>query len=208
MPGVSNLDLVVLVPDKQMEATLRSLLQRHASLRVRPFSFEILVHPRRDPGCRSESPALLSIYASRAKFALVLFDREGCGEEQLPREMLESSVEAVLAAAGWSGRSSVVVISPELEAWVWSDSPVVDQAVGWTGLSPSLRQWLISQGFVVASESKPSKPKEALEAALKKSRKRRSASIYGELAARVSLGRCTDPAFQKLKTTLLQWFAA
>lgn len=208
MPGGPQIDLVVLVPDKQMEATLRSLLHRHASLQVKPFSFEILVHPRRDPGCRGESAALLSVYASRAKYALVLFDREGCGEEQLPRETLESNVEAALAASGWTGRSSVVVISPELEAWVWSDSPVVDQTVGWAGLAPSLRQWLVEQQLVVANDSKPSKPKEAFEAALKKVRKRRSASIYGELAAKVGLGRCTDPAFQKLKNILLGWFAA
>lgn len=206
MAAGPQIDLVVLVPDKQMEAAVRSILRRHASLRIRPLSFELLVHPRRDPGCRTESAPLLSIFLSRVRFAMVLFDREGCGEEQTSREALEINVESTLAASGWQGRSTVVVIDPELESWVWSDSPVVDQVIGWAGADPPLRRWLHEQGFLSAGQAKPTRPKDSLEAAMKLKRKRRSSSIYQELAAKVSLSRCTDPAFQKLKAMLAAWF--
>lgn len=206
MSAGPQIDLVALVPDKQMEAAVRSLFQRHASLRIRPVTFELLVHPRRDPGCRSESVPLLSIYLSKSRYAIVLFDREGCGEEHLSREVLESQAEAAMEVSGWGGRSSAIVIDPELESWVWSDSPVVDQVVGWSGASPPLRTWLGDQGYISAGQSKPSRPKEALEAAMKQRRKRRSASIYRELAEKVSLVRCSDPAFQKLKLVLTNWF--
>lgn len=208
MPDIPQIDLVVLVPDKQMEATLRSILQRTTSLQIRPLTFEILVHPRRDPGCRVESAALLSVYLSRARFALVLFDREGCGEESITREGLESNVDTRLAAAGWMGRSAVIVLDPELEAWVWSDSPVVDQVIGWAGATPPLRQWLETEGFIAARGSKPSRPKEAFDLALKRARKRRSASIFSELAEKVGLNRCIDPSFLRLKAVLQQWFVA
>ncbi len=201
-----RLDLVVLVPDKQMEATLRALLLRPKSLAIRQLRFEILVHPRRDPGCRGESAPLLSIYQSFTKFALVLFDREGCGEDHLSRESLEAKVGAELAASGWSNRAAVIVIDPELESWVWSDSPVVDEVIGWSGNKPSLREWLVDRGHLVKGEVKPARPKESLEAAIRQSRKRLSASLFAELAKRVGLSRCSDSAFQKFKVTLATWF--
>lgn len=206
MPGGMQIDLVVLVPDKQMEAALKALLQRPEALKIRGIDFEIVVHPRRDPGCRGESSGLLSVFASRASFCLVVFDHEGCGEHQSTREELEDKVESSLAANGWDGRCAVVVISPELEAWVWSDSPVVDQALGWSGVTPSLRDWLRAKGYLQPDESKPVDPKRTLEAALRQVRKRRSSSIYGELATRVSVSRCADPSFEKLKAILVQWF--
>lgn len=46
----------------------------------------------------------------------------------------------------------------------------------------------------------------ALESAPRESRRRRSARIFGEIAARASLHRCTDPAFRKLTATLQDWF--
>jgi hypothetical protein len=146
------------------------------------------------------------MYQSRAQYALVVFDREGCGAESLSRESLESHVEAVLHESGWASRCSAVVIDPELEAWVWSDSPAVDQTLGWTGSTPPLRQWLVQKGFVDQEPLKPLRPKEALIAALRFRRKRQSASLFAELASKVGLSRCTDPAFLKLKYTLRNWF--
>ncbi len=51
-------------------------------------------------------------------------------------------------------------------------------------------------------------PKGSMEAVLRAVRRPRSSSIYNELAAQVSLRRCVDPAFNKLKTTLQDWFPA
>lgn len=99
-----------------------------------------------------------------------------------------------------------IVIDPELEAWLWSDSPEVDNALGWKGKSPSLRTWLKEKEFFKGDSLKPSPPKNAAEEALKKVFKPRSASIYYQAAKSVSLKRCEDPAFLKLKEKLTQWF--
>ncbi|HEY4589423.1 MAG TPA: hypothetical protein VII86_09345, partial [Thermoanaerobaculia bacterium] len=99
-----------------------------------------------------------------------------------------------------------VVISPELESWVWSDSPHVERALGWDRGPAPLRSWLQEKGLLEAGAAKPAQPKEAVELALKTVRTPRSSSIYLELARSVSTDRCTDPAFLKLKRCLREWF--
>jgi hypothetical protein len=136
----------------------------------------------------------------------VIFDREGCGNERESREKLEVEVEDRLRQNGWNDRARAVVIDPELESWVWSDSPEVEAALGWRGRSPELRSWLIGSGFLHEGATKPERPKEAVEAALRVVRKPRSSAIYQELAGSVSLRRCSDAAFAKLRLTLQEWF--
>ncbi|MFB3133348.1 MAG: hypothetical protein ACE10K_12585, partial [Rhodothermales bacterium] len=53
---------------------------------------------------------------------------------------------------------------------------------------------------------KPQRPKEAVEAVLRATDTPRSSSLYRQLAQKVSLNRCDDPAFLKLKSTLQEWF--
>jgi hypothetical protein len=95
-----------------------------------------------------------------------------------------------------------------LEVWVWSDSSHVDTYLGWREQQPKLRDWLQQSGWLAAGQSKPARPKEAVEAALRKCRKPRSSAIYFELARHVSFQRCADPAFHKLLATLRSWFPA
>ena len=44
-------DLILLVADKNMEASLKGLLTRFRSLKLRQVTFDLYVHPERDPGC-------------------------------------------------------------------------------------------------------------------------------------------------------------
>ena len=57
---------------------------------------------------------------------------------------------------------------------------------------------------------KPNDPKAAMIQALKgassATRRRRSARIFGEIAANTPLDGCEDPAFKKLTATLREWF--
>lgn len=204
------LDLVCLVADTNMQHTLRELLGRSRSLGIRPIRYEIVKHPEHDPGCRRRPYELLRLFQKKAAHALVLFDREGCGREEALREELEGEVERLLADHGWKDRCAAVVFDPELEIWMWSDSPQVDVVLGWTDRSPDLRAWLEEQGFLSSGSFKPSRPKEAVEAVLRLTGRatgtRRSSALYAELAARVGLTRCTDPAFAKLRSMLLEWF--
>lgn len=127
-------DVVVLVPDKNTEYTVRGLLDRHQSLRIRPLSRDVFVHPHRDPGCLNEAHDFLRPFAAEYHHALVMFDHEGCGQEMEVPDSLAEQVRELLRRNGWMDRADVVVLAPELEAWVWSSSPHVadhPQAVIW-----------------------------------------------------------------------------
>jgi len=200
-------DLVVLVADKQMESALQGILNRHLALGTAPVSFDIYIHPHRDPGCFNAGHDFLRPFVRDFNYALIVFDHQGSGQEKFSREELELKVEEKLSASGWMDRAAVVVIDPELENWLWSDSPEVEIELGWQGASPSLNSWLKEKGYLNGLSLKPSPPKEAVESALREVHIPRSASIYSRIAEKVSLKRCTDPAFLKLKQKLCLWFS-
>ncbi|MSR58466.1 MAG: hypothetical protein EXS05_12570 [Planctomycetaceae bacterium] len=204
--GAVRGDLVILAADLDTESALRGLLSRPEALGIRPLAAQIYRHPGRDPGCRTQAHEYLRSFCNQYDHALVVFDREGCGRERISRVEIEQDIERLLSSNGWESRAAVVVIDPELENWVWSDSPHVDAVCGWSGKSPALRNWLIQRGFLNAGNTKPAPPKQAFREALREVRKQPSASLFTELANRVSLARCSDPAFQKMKSTLQTWF--
>lgn len=200
-------DLVLLVADKNMEGALKGLLSRPTALGIKSLSFDLYVHPERDPGCFLRSHEFLKHSVDRYSYAIVLFDREGSGQEAIGRLSLESQVEERLQETGWSGRAVAVAIDPELEIWVWSDSPNVEIVLGWERSSTPLRSWLKEQGLWREGEIKPGKAKQAVDEALRRARKPRSSALYFQLAQRVSTDRCVDPSFQKLRDHLKTWFA-
>lgn len=199
-------DLIVLTADRNIEFSVRGILERRQSLRIRTVAAEFRGHPHKDPGCLRESHDFLRPFTNQYKHALVIFDHDGCGAEESRRETLESQVERLLFENGWRSRAAAIVIAPELDVWVWSDSPEVDSVLGWQHLEPSLRNWATTEGFLRDGEIKPRRPKETLEQALRRSRTPRSSILYRKLAERVSLERCIDPAFLKLTKTLQAWF--
>lgn len=201
-------DLVILVADGNMEHALRGLLQRPQALGIHPIEADIFVHPRRDPGCLNEAHDFLRPFAHSYRHALVLFDHDGCGRESTAPAELADQVRQRLAASGWADRAEVVVLAPELEVWVWSDSPHVAECLGWAGRQPSLREWLAATGHWPADQAKPAHPKRALEAALREVHKPRSSSIYLDLASKVGLRNRSEPAFLRFQQTLQKWFPA
>lgn len=197
-------DLVVLAADKDAETALRAVLRRKEALGVREIVADFFVHPERDPGVRTRAGDFLRSFLGSHQYALVVLDREGCGREGLSRQQLENEIETKLEKSGWKGRARAIVIDPELEAWVWADSPHVARALGWPNAG-QLRRFLQGEGFTRVA-GKPPKPKEAMGAALRQARRPRSSSIYAQIAEKVSLLRCHDPAFRRLRDALGQWF--
>lgn len=201
-------DLIILVPDKNMEAAVGGILDRSRSLGLGQLRHRILVHPARDPGCLGQGHEFLRSFARSHRYGLILFDRVGCGREHESREDLESEVETRLRDSGWDDRARAIVIDPELEGWVWSDSPHLTAALGWKGDLSELRRWLNEHRHWSQGRRKPDDPKAAMEEILRLNKRPRSSSIYGELARKVSLQRCQDAAFLKLKAALATWFPA
>ena len=200
-------DLVVLAADKNMEFAVRGIVIRRESLRIREIDAKFLVHPKHDPGCRGNPEVFLRPYCHSYRYALVLLDHEGSGGEKRKREEIEEGIEAALSKNGWGDRAAAIVIKPELEAWVWSDSSHVEEKLGWANRSTKLRDWLCENtDFWPAGHEKPTQPKEAMQEALYRAGRARSSSIFEELAKAVSLKKCSDPAFAKLTGKLMEWF--
>lgn len=209
MTGAGELDLIILVPGKDERETFDTLLSvRGNSLGIGKIRYNILVHPRRDPGCFHEAADVLQPYIKRAQRALVVFDHEGSGQESRPAGEVARDVKERMAVSGWEGRVAVLLLRPELETWVWSDSPEVDRIAGWQNRKPPLRRWLRDSGLWPEGHAKPPRPKECFQEALRQAKMRRSSAIYRELAAYVSLERCSDDAFLEFKRLIRSWFGA
>ena len=120
---------------------------------------------------------------------------------------LELQVEQQLVASGWPPDDiAVVVIDPELEAWVFGASwRHLQDMVRWSE-SQGIREWLQSRDFLRPGAVKPTDPKAAFDALLGLRGIRRSGRLLADLARNVSLTHCQDRAFQKLCSTLQRWF--
>ena len=199
------MDLVCLVADKNIKAAITQLFERHESLGVGPFKYEVVTHPERDPGCFHQSDKILNGYRSTAQHALVIFDYEWTGVPVSTGLEVENLLECSLNKRYEEGWAKAVVIEPELEAWVFGTSHHVAKILGWPS-NQDLRSFLTSSDLWTSEEPKPSDPKAALEAALGQKQIPRSSSIYRKLAEKVSLKSCTDRSFVRLKSLLKGWF--
>jgi hypothetical protein len=108
------LDLIALLPGKDERETLDGLLsKRGSSLGIPKISYQILVHPRRDPGCFYEAQDILQPFFRRAAHALVIFDHEGSGQEDRKASDLALDLRSRLLKSGWEDRAEVIVIESQ-----------------------------------------------------------------------------------------------
>lgn len=199
-------DLIVLVADKDQENALYGLLTNPQRLQIRPIIWKIELHIQRDPGVWNDAHTFLRSAARQFRYALVMFDHEGSGQETRALEALQQDLEHRLAINGWDDRAKVIIPKPELEVWVWSPSPKVDECLGWKDKQPDLRSQLRQQGFWPEDTIKPVRPKAAFDWALREVRKSRSSAVFRQLAEQVSLKNCQDATFQRLLSILRAWF--
>lgn len=206
-------DCLFLVADKNMEGILKGLFSRphpHRTLGCGPFGFDpkqdlIVAHGQNDPGLYTRANALLQPYARSHRHAVVMLD--AAWEGSPGAAPIVQRIQAHLTQAGWPGNAGcAVVISPELENWVWQDSPHVSQSLGFPGEYAQLRADLVARAYWQTDAAKPHQPKEAVEWSLMRARKPRSSAIYEQLASKVSTRHCIDPAFHALLTALRRWF--
>lgn len=200
-------DLLVVAADKDIEQTIFGLLERPRAIGIRDVTTEILVHSGRDPGCFTSGHEIADRYAATHAHVLIIFDRDWESAPTRDPLALENTVTERLSPR-WGERGACVVIDPEIEAWVFSDSPHVDSILGWAGKSPDLRTWLRRQGLLEDGATKPTDPKRAFEVAIRAARTRNSAALFGQLARTVSVERCADPSFLRLLAVLRRWFPA
>lgn len=208
-------DLFVVVADLDAENSVKTLLcHRQQSLGIR-LDFNPTRSPNgdllrcndHDPGCFKKAVDLLTPPQITHRHAMIMFDWHGSGQESRPSEEIEGELELALQQSGWpQGAAAAIVIEPELEAWVWADSPHVPTALGWGGNPSELRGFLESKGLWPQGAAKPPDPKEAFICALKETGQPRMARLFSRLAEITGLAGCQDRAFRKFRRTLQGWF--
>ena len=203
------MDLVCLVADKQMKATVSTLLDRHNELGIRPITKAVLQHPHHDPGCYHNPVEILRGYRQQAEHVLIILDHAWGGVPAASGAELESLIEDKLEREGMQGWAAPVVIEPELEAWAFNASPDVERVLGWKGQRATLREALEEQGFWKPGAPKPVDPKAALKWLLRTTGKSRSSSsLFRELARKVDTKGCRDRGFRRMRRMLRGWFPA
>ena len=204
-------DCVFLVADGNMAAAIQGFLDReqfHQSLGIAPFEFsrdlDLLVEPGHDPGVYLRAHELLRPYERSHQHAVILLDAAWDGSPGAER--ISGDICGHMPGCGWATeRFAVVVIDPELENWIWQDSPHVAAAVRHSETA-SLRDYLRGEGLWPEGASKPVRPKETLEAVLRRARRPRSSAVYREITQKVTTRGCQDAAFRRLVEALQQWF--
>jgi hypothetical protein len=206
--------LVFVVADSDIQAMVTGFLQKErADLRLgcAPFEFDAKLDLERaaadkDSGLYMRGAQhVLRLRRTHAHVVVMLdADWEGSpGATAIDQKLRED-----LRKCGCSNDDSeVIVLEPEIEAWMWVDKLEVAREFGFES-SDDLRSWLADAGFALGANQKPLRPKEALYAALRAKRKARSSATFAAVAAKVSLNTCQDPALLKLRATLQRWFPA
>jgi hypothetical protein len=212
-------DIVWLIADLECEATIRGFLERpnfHLSLGCNPFRFSVEEDRvrdtlRKDPGVWKYGHELLSSKLTTHRYAVIILDNAWDGSPG-PAE-IEADISRKMVGSRWKeNRFEVIVIDPELEAWIWQDNPLVEQAIGHVR-PPSLRQKLATTTYKVTGQvlwppnkPKPPDPKAAVETVRSMYRLGPASPVFKEITSRVSVNKCQDPAFQKLRAALQRWF--
>ena len=198
-------DLFVLVADKNMNFALRGAFDRPHALGIRPIDHVILEHPQRDGGARTTGVDVLARQRHLFKHAMLVLDHEGSGvEDKMTPTEIEAKLDDALRSQ-WGVCAKSIVIAPELDIWMWGSDNALHQAFDWD-IPGSIRDWLSTRGFLFSDGGKPHRPKEALEALLRNRGLPRSSALYEQLTRRISLSRCRDAAFARLKLALREWF--
>lgn len=200
-----------------MAAAVAGLLERdqlHRIVGCAPFEFDArrdikVAEGQNDPGLYIRANELLRPLRAEYAQAVVIVDEEWNGSPGAVE--IEKKLREHLDDAGWTHETSLgLVARPEADVWLWSDSPHSATALGWASWDV-LRAKLEAQGLLTKGKTKPERPKEAAEWALRHSAGKkapRSSVIYRQVSSKVSIERCEDAALIRLLQALRTWFPA
>jgi hypothetical protein len=199
-------DVMFLLADSGMEQVIRGFLGRdqfHRSLGCRKFEFDpaqdVIVAPTKDPGVYGTADELLRLYERTHQRAVVIVDADWNGS---PGATAIRAHVSQRMAARWQ-EFAVIVIEPELEAWIMNDNPHLARIFR---CPENFRQILQQAGRWPADLPKPPRPKEALEHLKKHHKVRVVYADFRKLVADMSVRQCQDPAFNALRDHLRAWF--
>jgi hypothetical protein len=198
-----------------MAAAVAGLLDRpgiHQAIGCAPFNFDSrsdikTAAGQNDSGVYTRADQLMRPFANEYCHAVVIADEEWTGTPGAV--CIEQQLRSHLESAGWPPeRGLALVVSPEADLWLWSDSPHSATALGWESWD-TLRPALEGNGWLLAGQPKPARPKEAAAWALRNGRVRGkppSSSLFRKISSKVSVDSCQEPAFLRFLAQLRAWF--
>ena len=200
-----------------MQYALKGLFERqglHLSIGCRHFAFDLAKDSRKvanhDPDVYKNAARYARPIQATHRHLVVMLDNDF--DSSPGTVAIRNEVSEDLIRSGWREDTfAVIVIDPELEVWLWQESPHVDDALAFDPVrfaAPSLRAWLADRALWLPDEKKPRDPKKAFTEALRQASEPRSSTIFEKIACSVSLRHCTDPAFNTLCDALRRWFPA
>lgn len=199
-------DIIFLLADGGMEQVVKGFLAReqcHRSLGCATFHFDpdldIRVAPTKDPGVYGTAHELLQPYEHSHQRAVVIVDADWAGSPGA--SAIRKHVSHRLTGR-WE-EFAVIVIEPELEAWLMNENPHVPRVFR---CPEDFRQILQLAGFWPEDAAKPPRPKEALDYLRRRHKVRAFNAEFGKLAATMSVRQCKDAAFTQLRDHLRTWF--
>ena len=209
------IDIVFLVADLSMQEALRGFLTRHDfhrdyNLGIRPFKFDppqdlFYAAGLNDPGLYTDGHNILAPFQRTHHRAIVIQDAEWDGSPGAVA--ICADLTAKIVATGWSeNRFRVLCIEPELENWIWQRNNRVAAPLGFASVDEMIAV-VRAVGFEWPDgHSKPFRPKEALEAVVRRRGIGLSSAVHRSITATVSLKACQCPALLRLREALQQWF--
>ena len=200
-------DVVFVVADDGMMQMVRGFLghpRAEQRLQCGRFSFDpaadLVKAPNTDAGVYREAPNLLNDgFRATHERAVVMLDAKFPGSPKA--EQIRTDISGRLEGV-WQ-HYAVVVIEPELEAWLWQDNPNVAEALD---CPADFRSVLAQSGHWPHGQAKPDDPKAALEHLKRQHRADISNAAKRRLAERISVKHCQDAAFTQLCAQLRIWF--
>lgn len=208
-------DCVFFTADSTMKQALLGFLTRndcfaHYNLGTAHFAFDanedLFSSATMDPGTYTTGEKLLKPFQKTHSRAVLMLDAEWDGSPGAAD--IRSDLTERILASGWSADAfKVIVIDPELEAWIWQRNQRVATALKFGSVAEMVKAVQDAKIDWPDGQAKPSRPKEALEAVATRRRGIGfSSAIHKSITATVSLVGCQDAAFLELRETLQGWF--
>lgn len=212
-------DVIFHLADEHMEKGLKAFFARdnwHFALDCRRFEIDpkseadfYRVPGHTDGGIWRHAAENLRPFLDQYEHAVIVLDADF--EPHPGADVLREDISAAMVQAGWPlERFAVVVIEPELEAWLWAPNLNVARAFGHEDFE-QMRATLEREGLWNPGEAKPHDLKAARDRAARLGGKKLGGPIFKgvfSVISRAAFNQCVEPGFITLRTALQTWFPA
>ncbi len=208
-------DCVFFTADSTMKQALLGFMTRnhrfaHYNLGTAPFAFDpnedLFSSATMDPGTYTTGEELMRPFQKTHRHAVLMLDAQWDGSPGAAA--IRTDLSNRILVTGWPADAfKVIVIEPELEAWIWQRNQRLATALKFGSVAEMVKAVHDAKVDWPNGQAKPSRPKEALEAVATRKRKiGYSSALHRAITTTISLAGCRDNAFLELRQTLQRWF--